>query len=146
MSLTYKSAATEDISVIFSLCKALIDAYEDVSNIDYEMVLKWVKNKITENIFQYTCVFLNDTKVGYFHLQHGGETELDDFYILPEYRGRGIGTEVLSYCIKQTNSPLFLYVFRRNTGAIKLYNRMGFYISQEVGNTRLIMRREVDNR
>ena len=69
------------------------------------------------------------------------ETELDDLYVLPTFRGKGIGTEILSYCISQMNTPIFLYVFRKNTGAIKLYERMGFLMAEEVDDTRLIMRR-----
>jgi ribosomal protein S18 acetylase RimI-like enzyme len=89
---------------------------------------------------------LGKEKVGYFNLKKGTEeAELDDFYVLPEYRGKGIGTKVLSYCISQTNTPIFLYVFRKNTDAIRLYTRFGFSVSEEIGNTRLIMRRGIDN-
>lgn len=147
MSLTYQNASAEDAPVIFSMCKSLIDTYEDISQIDYDKVIKWVQQKIDKNICHYICVMLDDEKVGYFHLQQEAEeAELDDLYILPKHRGKGIGTKVLSYCIDRTETPIFLYVFRKNTGAIRLYTRMGFSVSEEVGNTRLIMRRKVDNK
>ena len=69
---------------------------------------------------------------------------IEDIYVLPEFRGRGIGTTVLNRCITETPTPLFLYVFKRNVGAIKLYSRTGFSVSEDLGNTRCIMRREVD--
>lgn len=144
--LSYQKASAEDAPVIFSLCKALIDEYEDLSQIDYDKVLKWVEKKIVDHIGDYTCVMSSDEKVGYFHLEQGKyEAELDDLYILPPYQGKGVGTKVLADCIARTDTPIFLYVFRKNTGAIRLYRRMGFTVSQEVGSTRLIMRRGVDN-
>ena len=82
------------------------------------------------------------TVAGYYHLIPGAEkTELDDFYILPPYRGRGIGTRALKDCIQRAAGPLFLYVFSRNAGAIRLYERMGFQITETVGETRCIMER-----
>lgn len=143
--LTYEKASAQDAPVIFFMCKTLIDTYEDLTAIDYDKVLKWVEQKISGHISDYSCIMQNGKKIGYFHLdQTGEEAELDDLYILPEYRGNGIGTKVISYCIEKANGPIFLYVFRKNTGAIQLYHRMGFVVSQEVGKTRLIMRREVD--
>lgn len=144
--LSYQKASAEDAPVILSMCKALIDQYEDLYQIDYDKVLKWVEKKIFDNIRDYTCVMSGDEKVGYFHLEQGeAEAELDDLYILPPYQGKGIGTKVLNDCISWTDKPIFLYVFRKNTGAIRLYSRMGFTVSQEIGNNRLIMRRGVDN-
>lgn len=67
--------------------------------------------------------------------------ELSDLYILPEWQGKGIGTAVLAHCIAQTNLPISLFVFIRNTGAFRLYTRMGFSIHQQAG-TRYRMRRE----
>lgn len=141
--LTYCPATDEDVPVIFHQCKDLIDAYEDVKSIDYPRVLAWVENKIRENITQYTCVLHNGQKVGYYRLvkQEDG-WELDDFYVLPPYRNQGIGSEVLEHCLLLANAPVFLYVFMMNTGAIRLYERFGFSAVKQVGNTRMILRRE----
>lgn len=139
--ISYQSAQQEDIPVIFAFAKELIDTYEDVSSIDYEKVLCWVCNKIEKNITHYQCIFYDGVKVGYIHIIPGKEeTELDDLYIYPEFRGQGIGTAVLTQCIDTIKTPLFLYVFRKNIGAINLYSRIGFSISEEVGKTRYIMR------
>ena len=145
LKLSYEPASFEDIPVIFAMAKDLIDSYEDTATIEYDKVIGWVLNKVSQNITDYQCVVMDGVKTGYFRLSpEDGQIELDDLYILPEYRGRGIGTSVLERCISETQTPLFLYVFKRNQGAIRLYRRMGFYVSEEVGNTRCIMRREVD--
>jgi GNAT superfamily N-acetyltransferase len=145
LNLSYDFADHEDVPVIFAMAKELIDTYEDISAIDYDKVISWVLNKICKNISDYQCVFLKGTKVGYYRLcKEAEQTELDDFYILPPFRGQGIGTAVLQHCIDTTNTPMFLYVFRKNLGAIKLYARKGFSVSEEAGKTRYILRREVD--
>ena len=100
-------------------------------------------DKITNNISLYQCIVIDGIKAGYFYFQSNGrESELDDLYIFPEYRGRGVGSSVLRYCIQQVDHPIFLYVFRKNTDAVRLYKKMGFVTAETVGNTRMIMRYE----
>ena len=70
-----------------------------------------------------------------------GSLELDDLYLYPAFQGRGIGTEVLEKSIAEADAPIFLYVFRANTRAIRLYERFGFRVTEEVSPTRCIMRR-----
>ena len=102
-----------------------------------------MQKKLEENIAQYTRIVAEGETVGYYCLEsREGETELDDFYILPPFRGQGIGTSVLQKCLGEITQPVFLYVFRGNTGAIQLYNRMGFVRAEDVSKTRMIMRRD----
>ena len=68
--------------------------------------------------------------------------ELDDLYVLPEYRRRGIGTMIIEKCCSESDLPIFLYVFSGNTGAVSLYQRLGFRITESVGGTRYIMQRD----
>lgn len=142
MQLTYEQATDADAERIFDMCKALIDQYEDVASIDYDKVLQWVRRKIGVQIGEYQRVLMDAALAGYVHFHPDGERmELDDLYILPEYRGRGIGTAVVEKCCAETEKPVYLYVFRRNEGAVRLYKRLGFEIVQEVGSSRYIMQR-----
>ena len=119
----------------------MIDEYEDIQNIDYEKVLKWVYKKIEENIHEYTSIYLDNTLVGYYHFHEDKDKmELDDFYIFSEYQNKGIGSKVLSELI-QTENTIYLYVFVKNVKAIKLYKRFGFKIVEYVNKTRYIMER-----
>ena len=130
MNLCFHPAAAEDIAPLVELNRDLIESYEDLSTIDLPRVLAWTERKITKNLNQYTCII-------------SAETELDDFYIFPEFRNRGIGTEVLRRCIREQTKPLTLCVFTKNTGAMALYSRMGFRVTKNISHTRCIMRREV---
>lgn len=140
MNLIYKTSTNFDVDKIYELSKHLIDEYEDVQNIEYEKVLKWVYKKIEKNIHEYTSVYLDDCLVGYYRFhEEEDKMELDDFYIIDSYQNKGIGSIVLDKCIRDTNKTIFLYVFRKNERAIKLYKRFGFEIIKNIKNSRYIM-------
>lgn len=143
MDLSFQNARPEDMDILFRFNKELIDRYEDVRSIPYEQVLSWVRQKLEENIGSYTRVYANGHHAGFYRFIPNGERmELDDLYIFPEFQNRGIGTGILEKCCRETNRPVMLYVFCRNTGAVKLYRRMGFEIRETIKNTRYIMVRE----
>lgn len=142
--ITYEKATFSDIEPIYRLCKQLIDRYEDIQCIDYHKVLKWVHRKIENSIDEYTAIFLDGTKVGYFHFYQNEdeEYEIDDLYIFPEYQNRGIGSQVITKCCSSVDAAVMLYVFIRNEKAVSLYQRLGFQIVQTVNNSRYIMKKE----
>lgn len=137
--LTFEQAQPEDLSRIFLLNKHLIDTYEDLSAIDYPRVLDWMHRNIQKNIGFFRRIIWDDQLAGYYCLMSvEGRLELDSFFVFPEFQCRGIGTQVLQKC-QEVPSTVFLYVFRQNIGAIRLYERIGFRIVKEVGSTRYIM-------
>ena len=143
MQLEFTRAEAADAEIIFGQLKQLIDAYEDLSSIQYDKVLAWCRRQIEENIGQYTCILANGNKAGWYCLMPSGDgrMELDNFYVLPEFRGRGIGTAALERCFAETDKPVFLYCFTQNTRALALYTRMGFRAIENVGHTRCILQR-----
>ena len=149
MNLKYLLAETVDIELLFELNKSLIDQYEDPSLIDLDKVLPWVRRKLTNKLPEYRSVFLNDQKVGYFRLYEADDDslELDDLYILVPYQGRGIGSAVIRHCIAESErlgKPITLYVFSRNTDAVRLYEKMGFVHKETVSPTRSILIRPLN--
>ena len=133
--IQFVSAEQRDLPLLFSLNKTLIDSYEDTSKIDYERVLKWVEQNLTTQLPNFRRIIYDGRLAGFFCL---AETELDSLFVLPEFRGKGIGTAVLRHC-QEESAELILYVFRNNIRAMALYKRMGFEITKEVGSTRYIM-------
>ena len=133
--ITVTFAEQRDLPLLFSLNRELIDQYEDTSAIDYDRVLLWVQRNLQAHLGDFRRVLVDGQVAGFFCISEG---ELDSFFILPQFRRQGIGTEVLRHC-QQQSPALFLYVFRKNTGAIALYEKMGFHITKEVGTTRYIM-------
>ncbi|MBQ7699097.1 MAG: GNAT family N-acetyltransferase [Clostridia bacterium] len=141
--LEFKQAQPEDVETIFRLCKENIDKYEDISSIPYDEVIEWVQRKINKCISEYTRIYKDGALCGYYrvHLDEN-EYELDDFYLFEEYRRQGIGSAVLEKCIKEADKPVYLYVFKRNEGAVKLYKKFGFEVKEDLG-TRYIMEKRV---
>lgn len=68
--------------------------------------------------------------------------ELDDLYIIPELRSKGIGTAIVKKCFEESDGTIFLYVFAKNVRAIALYEKLGFKIVKNIRDTRYIMERE----
>lgn len=140
MNLEYESAGAADVPVIFAQAQALVDAYEDVTAIDYDRVMDWMQRKITKLVGSYTRVRRDGVICAYYRLTKDGE--VDDFYVLPAFRGQGIGSAILEKCLRESEKPLWLYVFTKNTRAVALYERFGFRVAERVDNTRVIMRQE----
>lgn len=139
MELQFVPAEENDIPVIFAQAKDLIDTYEDVASIDYDRVLAWVARKIKSLLPEYRCVIAGGTRCAWYRLCDDGE--LDDLYVLPQFQSRGIGSEIMKECIRQSPRPLYLYVFSRNIRAISFYQRFGFSLRERVGKTRLVLER-----
>ena len=146
MILRYEQAQEVDIETIYTFCKDLIERYE-TDAIDFEKVLSWCKRKITASLEEYRRILRDSDIVGYFHLcpEENGTLELDDLYIHESFRGQGIASVLLNeLCASadEKGQTLLLYVFKQNEGAVRLYERHGFVISDKAGNSRWIMVRK----
>ena len=144
MKLTYKPAAAQDIEPIYALCKQLIEKYERLETIDLPKVLRWVRWKIETAIGEYTVIYLDNQKAGYYHFykNEDGQFEIDDLYVFPAFQNRGIGSAVVQKCCASVPAPVMLYVFVQNERAVSLYQRLGFEITETVHDSRYIMRYE----
>jgi ribosomal protein S18 acetylase RimI-like enzyme len=141
--LKYQSASESDIDCVFKFNIQIIGKYEDMESIDYDKVLSWVYRKLETRIHEYKRILINDELAGYYRFCPAkGKMELDDLYIFPEFQGQGIGTTIIDKCIKETELPIFLYVFIRNERAAALYKRLGFHVIETIKNSRYIMQRE----
>ncbi len=140
MSLNYEVATADDIESIYEFNEFLIESYEDLQNIEFDKVLNWVRRKIETYINEYQRIICNGELAGYFRFHQDGERmELDDLYIFPDYRNQQIGTRIVEKCLSETNLPVYLYVFVKNSKAVALYERLGFRVIETINDTRYIM-------
>ena len=51
---------------------------------------------------------------------------IEDLYVLPGMQNRGYGTELLRFAISLCTDVPVLWILENNTGARRLYHRMGF--------------------
>jgi len=107
---------------------------------------QWVYSqhkKIETNIQEYQRVIVDDEVAGYYRFyQDGDKMELDDLYVFPEYRNQQIGTRVIDKCLAETDLPVYLYVFIKNTKAVALYERLGFRVIETIKDSRYIMQED----
>ena len=73
----------------------------------------------------------NGTFAGYLDVwQVVGEGQVNNFGVLPEFRDKGIGSQLMQYMmewlLENGNLEISLEVRVSNEGAIRLYHRMGF--------------------
>lgn len=144
--ITYTPATADDITPIYLQCKQHIDTYENRNAIDYDRVMQWVRRKVEIKIGEYTVISVNGQKAGYYRFckNEVGMPEIDDLYLFPEYQNQGVGTAVIQRCCAAVNEPVMLYVFIRNKRAFFLYQRLGFQITETIGDSRYIMVRQPD--
>ena len=146
MKISYSSAQSVDILLIYTFCKDLIAAYE-TDSIDMEKVLPWCRRKIEASLSEYHRILKDGETAGYIHIcpPEGNTVELDDFYLHEPFRGQGIGSAVLRGLCADADAKgqnLLLYCFRKNEGALRLYERFGFAVIDTAGGSRFIMERK----
>ena len=76
-------------------------------------------------------ITLGDVAVGLLHLgSRGGKPDwLEDLFVLPEYQGRGIGSQAIRLAeamVRQYSQSMYIEAAARNERAIRLYRRLGY--------------------
>lgn len=68
--------------------------------------------------------------VGWYLLDDPGVMKLDKLYVLPEHQGEGVGRALIEHVVLRARASgcasMTLNVNRKNTGAIRAYERCGF--------------------
>ena len=65
----------------------------------------------------------------------GDDCEITTLYVLPEYQGLGIGSQLMTTLLEEVSNStmhqLYLWVLETNTTAMRFYNKFGFVLSGE---------------
>lgn len=85
---------------------------------------------------EYQIIEIDDLAAGRLYLDdREDEIRIVDIALLPEYRNTGVGTEILKGILEQAKIkavPVSIHV-EKNNPALKLYQRLGFIIIEDVG-------------
>lgn len=130
-SFETRPATTEDCELMFRLQK--LDGAHLNQN-DAEQVAKFEEYKQDFKPAEIQVVCLADEPVGRLRVVRGDEIYIGGMQILPEYRGRGLGTAILESLVeesKETSKPIRLEVFHDNPKAFALYENVGFKVVGE---------------
>jgi perosamine synthetase len=83
------------------------------------------ENAIKDHIL--TLLLQEDNKtIGYSHIDFDGEKYWFGIYLDENYRGKGIGNQIIEYITKQSVNEIHLSVYLEKFQAINLYQKNGF--------------------
>lgn len=145
--MVLKKALLTDLHALREICN---DSYaKNFYNHWNENGLKWylekefgeekLKADLKDSNLEYYFIIHHEIPVGFAKIRYNAmlneiennAVELEKIYVLPEFKGKGIGKAALSEIIKslrrQKIKTLFLYVIDTNTKAISFYKKLGFF-------------------
>jgi len=144
MNIIIKEFEEKYYSQLVNLIKSVLNEYEftfDVGDIKNDMN-KLKKSKSYSKKNEKFWIALDDNKlVGSIAIRDRKDddlAELKRFYLLPEYRGLGIGSKLYDTAEKfakgYTYRGIWLESSRKFVNAAKLYKRKGFTLTEELDN------------
>lgn len=134
-----RRATEDDVELMFRLQK-LDGAHLNQDNVVQAARFEEYKKDFNPDEIQVVC--LVSEPVGRLRIVRGSEIYIGGMQILPEYRGRGLGTAILESLIeesKQTSKPIRLEVFHNNQQALDLYEKVGFKVIEENEQSKIMV-------
>ena len=122
--------------------RTIYEYAENLSDEEINKINNYVENNIQKIIDNYYNIIVGENIVGCLLLTDKDDGKLlDEIYLEEEYRNKGIGTDIIKNILKQ-NDIVYLWVYKKNIKAIKLYKKLGFDIIEET-DTRYYMKYKV---
>jgi ribosomal protein S18 acetylase RimI-like enzyme len=131
-------ATADDILWLFELHKAALKGYIEQL---WEWDEAWQYDYFTStlNLADSRIIMLNSRPIGRVTVEeHPEHTFLAYIALLPDYQGRGIGTQVIYSVLEGAKGPVNLSVLSPNP-ARALYERLGFIVTDQ-DEVRVMMR------
>ena len=115
----------QEIADVYLTSRKKLVAFAPLAHSDDE-VKHWIKEILIPKA-DVTVALVNDQIVGMMGLIKRGETNwIDHLYLHPDFVGHGIGSHMIKLAKSALGSPIQLFTFQENRGAIRFYERHGF--------------------
>ena len=143
-----ENASIKDIERIKKYKLNTIFEYaKDLDKEEVEKINNYVNKTISNQIFEYKNIVLNNIIVGSFLItKNENGLLLDEIFIEEQYRNKGIGTSIIKDVVSKSNSNVYLWVYKDNIKAVNLYNRIGFNIKEETDSRYYMEYKVVDKK
>jgi len=142
MNYKLEKSSINDIYKLIEYKKKNIYEYDPL--LDDEEINKinnYVSSNVPKHIDDYFNIVIDNKIVGcllYYPKDDG--ILLDEIYLEEEYRKLGIGSNIINNILSK-NNIVYLYVYKDNIKATKLYKKLGFNIIEDT-DCRYYMRYE----
>lgn len=143
-----ENASIKDIERIKKYKLNTIFEYaKDLDKEEVEKINNYVNKTISNQIFEYKNIVLNNIIVGIFLItKNENGLLLDEIFIEEQYRNKGIGTSIIKDVVSKSNSNVYLWVYKDNIKAFNLYNKIDFNIKEETDSRYYMEYKVVENR
>ena len=138
-SFELRQATIGDCELMFRLQK--LDGAQ-LNQDDVEQAARFEEYKQEFNPGEIQAICSGGETIGRLRVVRGAEIYIGGMQILPEYRGRGVGTAILESLIeesKNTSKPIRLEVFHNNLQAFGLYESVGFKVVEENDQQKIML-------
>lgn len=118
---------------------SIFDYAENLSQDEKIEIRNYVESHVPNQLEYYKNIVVNNIIIGCLLVEQKDDgVLLDEIYIDNEYRNKGIGTNIINNVLRE-NKIVYLWVYKANISAIKLYQKLGFNIIDET-DTRYYMK------
>ena len=123
---------------------SILDYAGDLNQAELDRINRYVDEQLPKQLGYYQNVVCDGVTVGSILVRQIDDgLLLDEIFIEKKYRGRGIGSSVIKNILSHSNDSVFLWVYKTNVDAIRLYRNLGFVVVDET-NTRYYMAYSTD--
>lgn len=123
---------------------SILDYAGDLNQAELDRINRYVDEQLSKQLDCYQNIVCGGVVVGsVLARQIDDGLLLDEIFIEKKYRGRGIGSSVIKNILSCSNDSVFLWVYKTNVDAIRLYRNLGFVVVDET-NARYYMAYSTD--
>ena len=122
-----------DITLLIDFkLKSITENATGLSKSEINKIKKYVKQTIPKQLSEYKIISVDNHKVGCFLItKYEDGLLLDEIYLTEIYRNHGIGSNIIENILKGEQLPIYLWVYKNNVGALRLYKKLGFNVIEE---------------
>ena len=144
MEYTFRKCNETDIKFIYKLKEKCFKWFvEKIYGWNEQLQIKLTQKEMNEHMADMNIIQHENTDIGVFtfYYDDNGDACVGMFAILPDYQGKGIGTQILTNVLEENkNVRIYLKTYRENP-ARNLYQRVGFMKYDET-ETHWLMERQ----
>ena len=119
-----KNAEMKGISKLIEYkSKTILMYMKNIDSEERERIERYIQKTVPEDIDDYRLIYSDEMVIGCLSVKpYDDGFIIDELYLEPLYRNRGIGRNIIKKIIEADSSkPTYLWVYKANKKAIKLY-------------------------